>query len=171
MKNLLNTLMIKSSLNQQKKKSETYTAVWHIKFMKTVLKNIGFILLLFVCIGTLCGCDRQKPGILFSSTPFSKELGYTEQSFYKKGERIYYLLYNPNGFKTRLLKVQVFRKDDGADEFFGYEYLYNKTVELSDRKFYTDFFVINKKGYYIFQTFEYTNTIKPVIIGVVKVTD
>ena len=114
----------------------------------------------------------KNPEFLFSSTPFSKELGYTEQSFYKKGERIYYLLYNPNGFKTRLLKVQVFRKDDGADEFFGYEYLYNKTVELSDRKFYTDFFVINKKDTIYFKsTFEYTNTIKPVIIGVVKVTD
>jgi len=119
----------------------------------------------------LCGCDKEKAGILFSSTPFSKELGYKEQSIFKRGERIYYLLYNPKDFKTRLLKVQVFRKDPKADEFFGYEYLYNKTVELKDRKFYTDFFVINKAGYYIFQAFEFTNTLKPVIIGIVRVED
>lgn len=137
--------------------------------MKNLSKNFALIFAFFICIIILCGCDKQKPGILFSSTPFSKELGYTEKNVYKKGEKIYYLLYNPNGFQTRLLKVQVFRKDSNADEFFGYEYLYNKTVELKDRKFYTDYFIINKTGYYIFQTFEFTNTIKPLIIGIVKV--
>ncbi len=136
-----------------------------------ILKNFGLIFIFFIFLTAIYGCDKEKPGILFSSTPFSKELGYKEQSIYKKGEKIYYLLYNPKGFKTRLLKVQVFRKDIDADEFFGYEYLYNKTVELKDRKFYTDYFIINKKGYYVFQTFEFTNTIKPVIIGVVRVED
>lgn len=117
------------------------------------------------------GCDRENPGIIFSSTPFSKELGYTPQNIFKKGEKIYYLAYNPKEFKTRLVKVQVFRKDDNADEFFGYEYLYNKTIELKDKKFHTDFFIINKKGYYMFQIFEYTNTLKPVIRGVIRITD
>ncbi len=127
--------------------------------------------MIFSC-SILFGCDKSKPGILFSSTPFSKEYGFTPQGVYKKGDKIYYLLYNPDEFKTRLLKVQVFRKDDGnSGEFFGYEYLYNKTVELSDKKYYTDYFIINKKGYYIFQVFEYTNTIKPIIRGIVKVND
>lgn len=135
------------------------------------MKKILLILILMLCSFIFTGCDREKPGILFSSTPFSKELGYKEQSVYKKGEKIYYLLYNPKDFKTRLLKVQVFRKDSDADEFFGYEYLYNQTVELKDKKFYTDYFIINRKGFYIFQAFEFTNTIKPVIIGVVKVED
>ncbi len=135
------------------------------------MKKILLILILILCSFIFTGCDREKPGILFSSTPFSKELRYKEQSVYKKGEKIYYLLYNPKDFKTRLLKVQVFRKDSDADEFFGYEYLYNQTVELKDKKFYTDYFIINRKGFYIFQAFEFTDTIKPVIIGVVKVED
>ena len=84
---------------------------------------------------------------------------------------MYYIAYNPDDFKTKLIKVQVFRKNDDADEFFGYEYLYNKTVELKDKKFHTDYFVINKKGFYIFQIFEYTNTIKPIIKGIIKVVD
>lgn len=133
------------------------------------MKKFLCILTLLFCSLALCGCDKERPGILFSSTPFSKELGYKEQSVYHKGDKIYYLLYNPKGFETRLLKVQVFRKDTGADEFFGYEYLYNKTVELKDRKFYTDYFIINRTGYFVFQAFEYTNTIKPIIIGIVRV--
>ncbi len=153
--------------------------------MKNKLQKIGLFgqtmqilsyclrgLLIILLCSFLCGCDKSKPGILFSSTPFSKEYGYTPQEIYKKGKKIYYLLYNPNDFKTRLIKVQVFRKDDGnSGEFWGYEYLHNKTIELSDKKYYTDYFIINKKGYYIFQVFEYTNTIKPVIRGVVKVSD
>lgn len=117
------------------------------------------------------GCDEEKSAILFSTTPFSKDYGYTPQNTFKKGERIHYLLYKPDEFKTRLIKVQVFRKDADADEFWGYEYLYNKTVELQNKKLYTDYFIINKTGYYIFQIFEFTNTLKPVIKGVVKVID
>lgn len=140
------------------------------------MKKILFILILFLSTAGLFGCDGQKPdkaGILFSSIPFSKETGYKRADTFKKGNKVYYLIYNPKGFKTRLLKVQVFRKDDGeaAGEFFGYEYLYNKTIELSDKKFHTDYFIINKKGFYIFQIFEYTNTIKPIIKGIVKVID
>jgi len=135
------------------------------------IKGGFFLIILFCALFFFTGCDKNKPGILFSSTPFSKELGYTPQNTFHKGDKIYYLIYNPDDFKTRLIKVQVFRKDDGADEFFGYEYLYNKTVELKDKKFHTDYFIINKKGFYIFQIFEYTNTIKPIIKGIVKVVD
>lgn len=155
--------MMKNLLNLQKKKLTACIAALHTKIF--ILATLILAPLLFT------GCDRENPGIIFSSTPFSKELGYTPQNIFKKGEKIYYLAYNPKEFKTRLVKVQVFRKDDDADEFFGYEYLYNKTVELKNKKFHTDFFVINKKGYYIFQIFEYTNTLKPVIKGIIRVSD
>lgn len=142
--------------------------------MKSRLR-LPYLLFLFFaacfCALFLTGCDSEKPQIAFSSTPFSKELGYTPQNIYKKGERVYFLLYNPKDFKTRLLKINVFRKDPDADEYFGYESLYNKTIELTDKKFYTDYYIMNKKGIYIFQIFEYTNIHKPVIIGIVRVED
>lgn len=143
--------------------------------MAAVFKKLGFLFLFFMFSLLFSGCDneykgqKEQPCILFSSTPFSKELGYTPQNTFTAGDKIYYLLYNPKEFKTRLIKVQVFRKDDEADEFWGYEYLYNKTVELQHKKLYTDYFIINRHGYYVFQIFEYTNTLKPVIKGVVKV--
>lgn len=139
--------------------------------MKKISGKIFIFLMIFICSLFLTGCDKEKPAILFSATPFSKEYGYTPQNTFKKGEKIHFLLYNPNDFKTRLIRVQVFRKDANADEFWGYDYLYNKTVELRDKKLYTDYFIINKTGYYIFQIFEYTNMLKPVIKGVVKVVD
>lgn len=145
----------------------------HTKF-QNALRTILLAAIIFGCLfsgAILTGCDKEKPAILFSAVPFSKDFGYKPQNTYKKGEKIYYLLYNPKEFKTRLIKVQVFRKDPDADEFWGYEYLYDKTVELTDKRLYTDYFIINKAGYYIFQIFEYTNTLKPVIKGIVKVTE
>lgn len=143
----------------------------HTKF-QNAFRTTFLAILFFGCLFTgaiLTGCDKETSAILFSATPFSKEFGYTPQNTYKKGEKIYYLLYNPNEFKTRLLKVQVFRKESEKSEFWGYEYLYDKTIELTDKKLYTDYFIINKTGYYIFQIFEYTNTLKPVIRGIVQV--
>ena len=135
------------------------------------IRNIFIIFAFIFCSFLLAGCDREKPAILFSSTPFSKEYGYTPQNTFKKGEKIYYLLYKPDEFKTRLIKIQVFRKDASKSESWGYEYLYNKTAELQNKKLYTDYFIINKAGYYIFQIFEYTNTLKPVLRGIVQVVD
>jgi len=139
-----------------------------------IFSKIKFVFLIFLLLSAAMltgGCTKDKPLVLFSSTPFSKEKGYTPQNVYKRGDRIYYLLYNPKEFKTRLLKVQVFRKDPDADDMWGYEYLYNKTAELNDKKFYTDYFIINKAGYYIVRIFEFTNTLKPVITGIIKVND
>ncbi len=97
----------------------------HTKF-QNAFRTTFLAILFFGCLFTgaiLTGCDKEKSAILFSATPFSKEFGYTPQNTYKKGEKIYYLLYNPNEFKTRLLKVQVFRKESEKSEFWGYEYL------------------------------------------------
>lgn len=167
--------MIRNLSKPQKKKSGGYTAALHTKSKATYIKSfLAFFIGLMVSAAALVvftGCDREKPAILFSSTPFSKEFGYTPQNTFEKGEKIYYLLYNPKEFKTRLIKVQAFRKDADADEFWGYEYLYNKTVELQNKKLYTDYFIMNKTGYYIFQIFDFTNTLKPVIRGIVRVAD
>ena len=144
----------------------------NLKTLLTVFTGAFLWLLVSLfALFALTGCDKEKPAILFSMTPFSKEFGYTPQNTFKKGEKIYYLLYNPKEFKTRLIKVQAFRKDADADEFWGYEYLYNKTVQLQNKKLYTDYFIMNKAGYYIFQIFEYTNTLKPVIRGIVRVVE
>lgn len=134
------------------------------------MKKLLIIFILFLSLISLTGCTKEEPVIIFSSTPFSREHGYTEQSRFKVGDKIYYLIYNPYEFKTRLIKVQVFRKEyDKTGDFFGYDYLYNKTVELNDKKFYTDYFIINKNGYFMFQIFDYTNTLKPIVRGIVRV--
>ncbi len=114
-------------------------------------------------------CDNEKPGIVFSDSPFIKQTPPKLKSIFHKGQRIYFAVYNPKGFKTRLLKLQIFKKESEKSEFFGYEYLYNKTIELDNKHAATDYAVINNSGFYIFQIFDYTDFLKPVAIGVIKV--
>lgn len=123
-----------------------------------------------LCLGLfLTGWKFNKPAVVFSDTPISKEEGYTPLNTFHTEDKIYYAVYNPKGFKTKLLKLQVFKKTDNNSEFYGYEYLYNKTIELKNKNTYADYIVINNKGYYIFQFFDYTNFQKPVALGIIRV--
>lgn len=129
-----------------------------------------FFVFFILCLGLfLTGWKFNKPAVIFSATPISKEEGYTPSNTFQIGDKIYYAVYNPKGFKTRLLKLQVFKKSDNNSEFFGYEYLYNKTIELKNKNTYTNYIVINNKGYYIFQFFDYTNFQEPVVLGIIRV--
>ena len=133
------------------------------------MKKFILFLFAFIIIFVTTGCDSNKPVIAFSKTPFKKETGYSPANTFHTGDKIYYAVYNPKGFKTKLLKFQVFRKTDNNSEFWGYEYLYNRTIELSNKNAYSDYVVINNAGYYVFQFFDYTNFQEPVALGIVRV--
>ena len=94
---------------------------------------------------------------------------YTPSKVFNTGEKVYFAVYNPKGFKTRLLKVQIIKKESEKSEFFGHEYFYNKTVELKSKNYYTDYITFNNVGFYIFQIFEYTDLNEPSILGIIKV--
>ncbi len=117
----------------------------------------------------MTGCSKEKAIIAFSKTPFTKEANYSPANTFKTGEKIYFAIYNPKEFKTRLLKMQIFKKDAEKSEFWGYEHLYNRTLELNNKKTFTDYIVINNKGHYVFQIFDYTDFHKPITIGVIKI--
>lgn len=132
------------------------------------MKKFFTIILLLFCF-LLTGCDGEEALIGFSKTPFAKERKYIPANKFQKGEKIYFAVYNPKGFNTRLLKLQVFKKDKSKSEFWGYDYLYNKTLELTDKKAYTDYVVINNAGVYVFQIFDFTDFLEPVVLGVIEV--
>ncbi len=133
------------------------------------MRRFFYFLLTFLSLFFLTACDSEKAVIAFSKTPFSKETMYNQANKFKVGEKIYFAVYNPKEFKTRLLKLQVFKKENEKSEFWGYEYLYNRTLELKNKTTYTDYVVINNTGYYIFQIFDFTDFQKPVVLGIIEV--
>lgn len=135
------------------------------------MKKIFFIFSLLILSLFLTGYSSKKSYIYFSKTPFSQDSGYVLANTFKKGEKIYFTIYNKKGFKTKLLKLQVFKKNDNNSEFWGYEYLYNKTLELSNKNTYTDYIVINSTGHFVFQVFDYTDFQTPVTLGIVQIVE
>lgn len=134
--------------------------------MKRIL-TLFFALIMSI---SLFGCDKEKPVIAFSTTPFSRETGYSPQNNFKVGEKIYYAVYNPKGFNTRLLKLQVFKKEvEKSGDYWGYEYLYNNTLELKNKYAYTDYVIVHNTGRYFFQIFDFTDFQEPVVMGVINV--
>lgn len=135
------------------------------------MKKIILVIFIFLFSITLSGCNKDKPAIIFSTKPFNNETMYKPQNIFHKGERIYYAVYNPDNFKTRLLKLQVFKKESEKSEHWGYEYLYNRTLELKNKKTFADYIVINNTGIYVFQIFDFTDFQQPVVIGIIKVVE
>ena len=133
------------------------------------MKKLFLICLLCLFSLVLSGCSKNKPILAFSKTPFTKQTLYNTTNKFRTGERIYFAVYNPEGFKTRLLKLQVFKKENEKSEFLGYEYLYNRTLELKNKYNFTDYVVINNSGYYIFQIFDFTDFQEPIILGIILV--
>ncbi len=135
------------------------------------MKKISLLFVLILSSIIFTGSIFNKTDIVFSTTPFNKSTNYKPQSIFHKGDKIYFSVYNEKGFKTRLIKVQVFKKESAKSEFWGYEYLYNRTCELEDKNTYSDYVKVYNTGYYIFRIFDYTNFQKPVITGIIKVVD
>lgn len=122
------------------------------------MKHIWLLLVLTLF---LTGCSGG-PFIVFSSQPVTQN---TQPEYkFPVGERMYYAVVNQKGFKDKVIKVQIFKKDEKSD-FWGYSYVYNRTCELTNDKFYTDFIVFHTKGHYAMQVFYLSDMQSPIIIA------
>lgn len=101
----------------------------------------------------LSGCQKDKPIIVFNSAPINKTNVYQGTKTFAPSQKIYFALLNPDGFKSDLLRMQVFKKDDKS-EFWGYTYYYSKDIKIdSSLNYYLDYFTIDECGYYVLQFF------------------
>lgn len=75
---------------------------------------------------------------------------------FQKNSRIYFLIYNPKGFKSDYIKYQLVKQDDKA-HIGGYSRVRNKTKRVQDKNYYIDYFVLSETGKYILQIFDIEN--------------
>ncbi len=120
-----------------------------------------FLPVLFVFISVLlCGCS-EKSGILFNNNPITAENVLDNSTTFVAGQRIYYLIYLPQKVRSRYLYIQVVKKDNDYGRL-GYNLFMTKDVRLKDEEvnYFTDYIVINQKGYYIMQVYSKDNPTK-----------
>ena len=103
---------------------------------------------------------KEKPSLFLSNKDPRQTIEYDEkidnQDVFKVGDRIYFLVYTPDGFKSDYIKYQVFKQDDNA-HLGGYSRVRNITKRVYDKNYYVDYFVIAEAGKYGLQIFDIEN--------------
>lgn len=93
-------------------------------------------------------------------------------SVFNKGEKIYFEVHNPNGFKSDYVKYQIVKQDDNANGLdAGYTRCRNITKKLKDKNSFQDYFVLHKKGMYYLQIFDIENLQQWVALSAFKVVE
>ena len=120
--------------------------------MKRLICSLLFLLLFTTA------CDKDKPAILFNRHPISEKNIYDYSKSFIAGTRIYYVILIPKKVESRYIYIQVIKKDNDYGRF-GYNLEWTKTVRLKDEEvnFFTDYLVLNQKGYYIMKVFSKDN--------------
>ncbi len=116
------------------------------------------ILFLSILMLFLTGCASDKAGILFNRQPITEKNIYDYSKNFLAGNRIYYVILMPKKVESRYLYIQVVKKDNDYDRL-GYDLIWTRDVRLKDEEvnYFTDYFVINQKGYYVMQVYSKDN--------------
>ena len=141
--------------------------------MKKLIYILFFILVFtpFVYAGLFK--KETKPELYLTSYDPRIASDYSKNkpiNVFKKGDRIYFSITVEKGFKSDFIKYQIIKQDDNAHTG-GYSRFMNKTVRVSNKNNYVDYFVINTKGKYFLQIFDITNLHQWIAMGAFAVLD
>jgi len=115
-------------------------------------------LLIFIIFLT-SGCSQaDKPAILFNRHPISEQNVYDYSVIFPVGARIYYLVLVPKKIQSRYIYIQVIKKDNSYGRL-GYNLIWTRNVRLKDEEvnYFTDYLVLNEKGFYIMKVYSKDN--------------
>lgn len=128
-------------------------------FKKRLISLKRIISLLILIALTSCGCtNTDKPAILFNRHPISEQNVYDYSVIFPVGARIYYLVLVPKKIQSRYIYIQVIKKDNSYGRL-GYNLIWTKNVRLKDEEvnYFTDYLVLNQKGFYIMKVYSKDN--------------
>lgn len=127
------------------------------------MKKIAAILLLILLFAPSYAFfwnKKEKPSLFLSSKDPKATISYDEkinnEDVFNVGQKIYFLIYTPFGFKSDYIKYQIFKQDDNAN-VGGYSRIRNVTRKVDNKNFYIDYFVLSEKGKYGLQIFDIEN--------------
>ena len=123
------------------------------------------LILLFSILLTMVlasACTSDKPAILFNKYPITEKNIYDYSKSFLVGRRIYYVVLMPKKVESRYLYIQIIKKDNNYGQF-GYKLQQTYNIRLKDEEinYYTDYFVLNEKGYYFMKVYSKDNPQKP----------
>ena len=126
------------------------------KILCVIFVNLFFILPVFSF-----GNKKLKSSLFLSKTdPLifdNYDTKIQQDRYFRLGDKIYFLIQNPQGFSSDYVKYQIVKQDDNA-HIGGYSRVINKTVRLKNKYYFSDYFVLYQTGKYYIQIFDIIDT-------------
>ena len=123
-------------------------------------------LLVLFCTMFLCGCDKEKAVILFNNQPINSQTVYAPVDFFEVGETTHFVIFNPKGFESPYLRLQIIKKETKTKNW-GFKIYTSKNLKIDDTKnYYIDSFKLEKAGTYIVSVFYLSDLNRPIVRGI-----
>ena len=122
------------------------------------MKKLIFTFTILFTILVTSDCTTDKAAILFNKYPITEKNIYDYSKTFLAGRRIYYVILMPKKVESRYLYIQIIKKDNSYGQF-GYKLQQTYNIRLKDEEinYYTDYFVLNEKGFYIMKVYSKDN--------------
>ena len=122
------------------------------------MKKLIFTFTILFTILVTSACTTDKAAILFNKYPITENNIYDYSKTFLAGRRIYYVILMPKKVESRYLYIQIIKKDNSYGQF-GYKLQQTYNIRLKDEEinYYTDYFVLNEKGFYIMKVYSKDN--------------
>ena len=93
-----------------------------------------FLTILTLSLFVLTGCS-DKAFILMKSVPLTSDNAQFYEQRFEKGQRIYYAIVKPDGFKDDAIKIEIIKKNTKVSNF-GYSIAYADNLPIDNTKNY-----------------------------------
>lgn len=122
------------------------------------MKKLIIFCITLISLILTTACTNDKAAILFNKHPISEKNIYDYSKSFAKNSRIYYVILMPKKVESRYIYIQVIKKDNDYGQL-GYNLIWTKNIRLKDEEvnYFTDYFVLNEKGYYIMKVYSKDN--------------
>ena len=122
------------------------------------MKRIIFTFVLLVLSVCLTACHADKASILFNHSKITAENAMDYSFVFKPNQRIYYLIIIPKKIESRMIDIQIIKKDNDYERL-GYNLYWSHSAHLKDDQmyYYDDYVVIPQKGAYVMRVYSRDN--------------
>lgn len=129
-----------------------------------MIRKILF-LLCFVLVFVVCGCEKEKPLVLFNNQQINTTTVQSPVDYFELGETTHFVVFNPKGFESPYLRLQIIKKDTKTQNW-GFKIAVSKDVKIDNsKKFYIDSVNISQSGTYILSLFYLNDLNRPIVRG------
>lgn len=132
------------------------------------------LLLLIPIIFLVSGCtkeEKQHPFIALHSKPITRDNVFDVEQNFPLSKRIYYLIWNPDGFQSDSLRIQIMKKNEKYSHWGLSLYEANDVMVDTSQKYYRDYFVINQTGLFLVSVFQPQDLKRPLVRAYFWVTE